>query len=99
MYERLRAAGVGALAGIVSYVSWLTFDHRRLGDPTSWTLSGPLKWFVIGGFLVGLLGGLDLAAWWLDWERDDVALNTVFNVLFIAFIVAMFAIAVTAYLA
>ena len=92
MFERVRAAGVGALAGLTAYVAWLTAHYDRLGEPENWRLSGPIKWYILVGALVGLLGGVNFAERWLENERNDVEGNTVLNALFIIFLVAIFAI-------
>lgn len=91
MFEKIRAAGVGALAGLTAYVAWLTADFSRLGEPGNWRLSGPLKWFLLGGALVGLLGGISLVERWLDVERSEVSDNTILNALFVLFLIAIVA--------
>ena len=88
MFERLRAGAVGALLELTAYVAWLTDRFSRLGDPQSWQLSGPLKWFLLGGAALGLVGGLSFVESWLERERGEVFENTIFNALFVvAFIV------------
>jgi hypothetical protein len=90
MFERLRAAGVGALAGITAYAAWLTSHFQRLGEPDHWRLSGPVKWFILGGALLGFLGGLSFVENWLEQERGEVFENTVLNALLAVFFIAMF---------
>ena len=83
MFERLRAVAVGGLLGLTAYVTWLTTYVQRLGDPESWSMSGPIKWFVLAGAILGLLGGLSRVEEWLENERGEVFENTVFNALFV----------------
>ena len=89
MFERIRASGVGALAGLTAYVAWLTGRLARLNDPSNWRLNGPIKWFILVGAVLGLLGGLSLVERWLERERGEVFENAVLNALFVAFIVAI----------
>jgi hypothetical protein len=88
MFERLRATAIGALLGLTAYVAWLTSRLSRLGDPESWHLSGPLKWFVLAGSVVGFIGGLSLVESWLENERGEVFENTIMNVLLLVALLA-----------
>jgi hypothetical protein len=88
MFERLRATSIGALLGLAAYVAWLTSRLSRLGDPESWFLSGPLKWFVLTGSVVGFIGGLSLVESWLESERGEVFENTIMNGLFVVALLA-----------
>ena len=88
MFERLRATAIGALLGLTAYVAWLTSRLSRLGDPESWHLSGPLKWFVLAGSVIGFIGGLSLVESWLQNERGEVFENTIMNTLFLAALLA-----------
>lgn len=90
MYERLRATVIGALLGLTAYIAWIKSRLSRMENPDNWHLSGPMKWFILGGALVGLIGGLTLVEAWLERERGDVFENTVFNALF-ALALAVFA--------
>ena len=93
MYERFRATAVGALLGLTAYVAWLTGSLRRLEDPTNWHFSGPIKWFVIAGALIGFVGGISLVESLLDREKGELLDNTILNGLFVVAILAFTAIA------
>ena len=82
IFGEIRAGAVGALVGVVSYVAWLVSRPSRLGEPESWHLDGPIKWFVLAGFLIGALGGLSLIERWLEYERTDIEDSTWFNAIF-----------------
>lgn len=94
MYERFRATAVGALLGLTAYVAWLTGSLRRFEDPTNWHLSGPIKWFVIAGALIGFLGGISLVESLLDREKGELLDNSILNGLFVVAILAFSAVAV-----
>jgi hypothetical protein len=97
MFERLRATAVGALLGITAYVTWLTDRFSRLGNPESWRLSGPLKWFVLAGAILGLLGGLSFVESWLERERGELFENTLFNSLFLIALIVFAALLVASF--
>ena len=92
MYERVRATAVGGLLGLTAYVAWLTGSLRRFEDPTNWHLSGPIKWFVIAGALIGFVGGLALVESWLEREKGEVFENLILNGLFVVAIAALLAV-------
>ena len=92
MFEHIRAGFVGALPGLTAYVAWLTRDYSRLGSSAAWQLSGPVKWFLLGGVLLGMFGGLSVVERWLEREQGEVFENTVFNGLFVVALIAVAAI-------
>jgi len=93
MYERLRATSIGALLGLTVYVAWLTGSLRRFENPANWNFSGPIKWFVIVGALIGFFGGLSIVQSLLDREKDELLDNSILNGLFLVAIVAFAAVA------
>ena len=92
MYERVRATAVGALLGLTSYVAWISGSLTRLHDPANWNISGPMKWFVLVGALIGLFGGLALVESWLEREKGEILENNIFNGLFVIAIAEFLAI-------
>ena len=93
MYERFRATAVGALLGLTAYVAWLTGSLRRFEVPTNWHFSGPIKWFVIAGALIGFVGGISLVESLLDREKGELLDNSILNGLFVVAILAFSAVA------
>jgi hypothetical protein len=89
IFGEIRAGAVGSLVGMVAYLAWLVSRPSRLGEPESWHIEGPIKWFVLAGFLVGALGGLSLVERWLDYERDDIENSTWFNAVFVIALLVM----------
>ena len=92
IFGEVRAGAVGSLVGVVAYVAWLVSRPSRLGEPESWQLSGPIKWFVLAGFLVGALGGLSLIERWLEYERADIEDSTWFNAIAVLAVIVIAAI-------
>ena len=95
MFERIRAVFVGALLGLAAYVAHLTNQRIScLAEPQSWSLAGPIKWFLLGGALIGFVGGLSFVESWLEQERGELVESAVVNGLFslalIAFAIILF---------
>ena len=61
MFDRIVAAVLGAAAGAVIYVGFDFFSPRYGIHSGHWSLSGPIKWFVIAGAVVGFIGGREVA--------------------------------------
>jgi hypothetical protein len=61
MLDRIAASMLGAAAGAVIYLGFdLLSPHYGLGSG-HWSLSGPVKWFALGGAIVGFIGGREIA--------------------------------------
>jgi uncharacterized membrane-anchored protein len=59
---RVVGALVGALGGAAFYLATHVFSPHA-ADRLNWSLSGPLKWYVIGGVVLGVLGGWSTVRW------------------------------------
>lgn len=96
LFARANAAIVGGAAGALAYVTWAFFHSR---DPLSgalWSLSGPIKWYILIGALLGAVGGLPFAEYLLGREIDDFRWDTGFQAGFVLFVVAITALALWA---
>ena len=91
-----RAVGVvvGAIAGAIFYAGWALFYTRSPFDPKHWLLSSEIKWYVLGGAVLGIIGGAQVAKALLSYAFDDLRSDATFSmgiwVGLILFIVAIF---------
>jgi len=85
---------VGAFAGAIFYAGWALFYTRSPFDPKHWLLSNEIKWYVLGGAVLGILEGAQVAKALLCYAFDDLRSDATFNMSIwlglILFIVAIF---------
>jgi hypothetical protein len=60
-FDRLFATILGAMAGALVYFTSTVFHSTSGAWSDRWSFSGPLKWFILGGAVVGAMGGPSLA--------------------------------------
>jgi hypothetical protein len=86
MFDRIASAAMGAFAAAVLYFGFHLLSQRYGMGSGHWSLSGNVRWFALGGAILGFVGGREMAGYL--WEqavgrvRDD-ANSTVFQALFI----------------
>lgn len=88
-FGSFRSGAIGSLIGIVAYAGWLVSRPSRLAEPASWQVEGPIKWFMLAGFVVGALGGLKVLEDWLEVERDDLRDSTWVNGVFVVAVIVI----------
>jgi uncharacterized membrane-anchored protein len=92
---RMAGAFVGALGGAVFYFA-THFLSPHAADRLNWSLSGQLKWYIIGGVVLGVLGGWSTVRWLSSFlpetfgEESSPWLVVIALVLLIAAAVAIF---------
>jgi len=72
MFDRIAAALLGAAAGAVIYFGFDLFSPRYSIGSAHWSLSGPVKWFILGGAVVGFIGGREVADRLWSHASDDL---------------------------
>jgi len=70
---RILGGILGAAAGALLYVGCELFGAaHRMAWPGAWATTGPMKWFVLAGFVLGALGGWSFAQRLWAWVVDDL---------------------------
>jgi hypothetical protein len=101
VFGRILAGLIGAAAGALAYFTWVMFGPMgpmgHASWPDRWSLHGQVKWFVIGGFVLGALGGWSFAQKLWSWAVGDLhseatSLSTVAFVIIAVVVIVVFGI-------
>jgi len=72
MFERLVGCIIGGASGALLYLAWQISCMFPSPHAPSLLGSDSMRWFIIGGMLLGLVGGLAPAKWLWSFAVDDV---------------------------